>query len=840
MIRRGVMFEERPNEAIDVPVKDEDSPSSEPRESPRDSYTEGAVELQRWFEKTEMDFGISECAEGKKVKFATATLKMMTVKFFPVEEVQRMEHELWNLKVKEYNISTYTYRFNDLALMYPRTVEPETIKIDAYIRGLSENIKSECHNCGKVGHKSRYYKEKNVSTGANVQLVWTCYDYCEQGHTRNHCPKKNKPQGGNANGQVYVIKDVDMKGLNVVTGMFLLKNLYASVLFELHSDKSFVNTRFSHLIDINTDKLDVSYEVKLADEKVVSTNMVLRGCTLNLGSHLFEIDLMPIELYTFDVIIVMDWLAEHDVVIVCGKKVVRIPCGNKTLIVEGDKGLSRLKVISCIKARKYIERGCQMFIAQVTEKKSKEKRLDDVPLIRNFPEVFLGSSVYSKIDLRSGHHQLRNKEEDIPITVFRTQYGHFDFQVMPFGLTNAPAMFMDLMNQVCEPYLDKFMIGFIDDILIYSKNKKEHGEHMKIILELLKKEQLYAKFIEGFSLISKPLTKLTQIDKKYKWGNEEEEAFQTLKQKLCSAPILALPKGMEDFMVYCDASLKGKANVVADALSHKERIKPLRVRDLVMIVHNNLPKQILDAQKEAMKRKNVRTKMLGRDLIMHDSHKSKYFIRPRSEMMYQDLKQIYWWPNMKADIATIPELVWETIEKIVQIKNRLLTAHSRQKSYGDRRTKPLEFEVRDMVLLKVSLWKGVIHFQKLRKLSPHYIGPFKILERVGPIAYKLELPKELQGIHSTFYVSNLKKCLADENLIITLDEIQLDDKLHYVEEPVEIIDREVKRLKQSRIPIIKVYWNSRRGLEFTWEHEDQFRDKYPYLFEGNDRADKLN
>ncbi|GKC80003.1 putative reverse transcriptase domain-containing protein [Tanacetum coccineum] len=151
--------------------------------------------------------------------------------------------------------------------------------------------------------------------------------------------------------------------------------------------------------------------------------------------------------------------------------------------------------------------------------------------------------VYSKIDLRSGYHQLRIREEDIPITTFRTRYGHYEFQVMPFGLTNAPAVFMDLMNRVCKPYLDKFVIVFIDDILIYSKNKEEHG--------------YYRRFIKEFSLISKPLTKLTQKNKPYVWGDDEEEAFQTLKLKLCSAPILSLPEGSEDFVVYCDASLKG-------------------------------------------------------------------------------------------------------------------------------------------------------------------------------------------------------------------------------------------------------------------------------------------
>ncbi|GKA48991.1 putative reverse transcriptase domain-containing protein [Tanacetum coccineum] len=449
-------------------------------------------------------------------------------------------------------------------------------------------------------------------------------------------------------------------------------------------------------------------------------------------------------------------------------------------------------------------------------------------------------------------------------------------------------------------------------------------------------------FIKGFSLISKPLTKLTQKDKKYEWGKEEEEAFQTLKQKLCSALILALPEGTEDFVVYCDTSLKGygavlmqrekvttyasrqlkvyeenytthdlelgavvfapraelettemgrvvkfydceiryhlgKANVVADALSQKERIKPLCVRDLMMTVHNNLPKQILEAQKEAVKKKNVKEENLGRliqqifefcpdgtccfgnhvwlprfgglrDVIMHESHKSKYSIHPGSNKMYQDLKLLYWWPNRKADIATYVskcltcakvkaehqkpsgllqltdlELICETTKKIVQIKNRLLTARSHQKSYADIRSKPLEFEVGDMVLLKVSPWKGVVHFGKRGKLSPRYIRLFKILARVGPVTYTLELPEELKGIHSTFHVSNLKKCLTKGDIIVPMNEIQLDNKLRTIEEPMEIIDREVKRLKQSRIPIVKVCWNSQRGPEFTWEREDQIK-----------------
>ncbi|GKE61387.1 putative reverse transcriptase domain-containing protein [Tanacetum coccineum] len=362
-----------------------------------------------------------------------------------------------------------------------------------------------------------------------------------------------------------------------------------------------------------------------------------------------------------------------------------------------------------------------------------------LPRIDDLFDQLQGSSIYSKIGLQSGYHQLRIKEEDIPITAFRTQYGYFEFQVMPFGLTNAPAMFMDLMNRVCKPYLDKFVIVFIDDILVYSKDKEEHGKHLKINLELLKKERLYAKFskcdfwLDSVQFLGYVIDHSgahvdpSNIEAIKNWaasttpmeGKEEEEAFQTLKQKLCSTPILALPEAYasrqlkvheENYSTYdlelgaivfplrlwrhylygtkCvvfiyhkslqyilnqkelnlrqrrwiellsdyDCEIRyhpGKANVVADALSQKERDKPLRVRALMMIVHNDLLKQIHEAQKKAMKKKYMGKENLGR------------FIKPIFEFcpdgtccfgnhdkMYQDLKQLYWWPNMKADIAT--------------------------------------------------------------------------------------------------------------------------------------------------------------------------------------------
>ncbi|GJT14519.1 putative reverse transcriptase domain-containing protein [Tanacetum coccineum] len=201
------------------------------------------------------------------------------------------------------------------------------------------------------------------------------------------------------------------------------------------------------------------------------------------------------------------------------------------------------------------------------------------------------------------------------------------------------------------------------------------------------------------------------------------------------------------------------------------------------------------------------------------------------EVLYgQKCRLPVFWAEVGDAQLTGPEIIHETTEKIIQIKKRIQAARDRQKSYADRRRKPLEFEVRDKVMLKVSPWKGVIRFGKREKLNPHYIGPFKILAKVGMVAYRLELPEQLSRVHSTFHVSNMKKCFSDELLAIPLDEIQIDDMLNFIEEPIKIMDREVKRLKQSRIPIVKVCWNSRRGPEFTWEREDQMKKKYPHPF----------
>nr|GEV11714.1 hypothetical protein [Tanacetum cinerariifolium] len=418
------------------------------------------------------------------------------------------------------------------------------------------------------------------------------------------------------------------------------------------------------------------------------------------------------------------------------------------------------------------------------------------------------------------------------------------------------------------------------------------------------------------------MMKLTQKNIKFDWSEKAEAAFQLLKQKLCSALILALPKGSENFVVYCDASRKGlgavlmqkekviayasrqlkiheknhtihdlelgakelntrqcrwlellsdydceicyhpeNANVVADALSRKERIKPLQVRALALTIDLNLPVKILEQRTYGTLCLNGRSWISCRgnlrELIMHESHKSKYSIHPESDKMYQDLKKLYWWPNIKAEIATYvskcltcakvkaechkpSDTIWVIVDRLTKSAYYLpmkeidsmekLTRQYLKEVVSRHGVPVLIISDRDYKFTS-HFWKslnkalGVICFGKWGKLNPRNIGPFKIIAKVGMLAYQLKLPEQLSRVHSTFHVSNLKKCFVDEPLAIPLDEIQIDDKLNFIEEPVEIMDREVKWQKQSRILIVKVRWNSRRGPEFTWEREDQMKKK---------------
>nr|GEY75536.1 reverse transcriptase domain-containing protein [Tanacetum cinerariifolium] len=335
------------------------------------SRNEGAVGLIRWIEKTKMVFTVATLGIEAVTRKTWAEMKvMMTEEFCPPEEIQRMERK----------------------------------KVEAYIRGLSENIKgkvtsSEPTTLNKAVRMAHTLMEQKVKAIAereadNKKRKWENFQGGNSsggGNSNSNGNNNNYPSNrrSRACGQAYALRDGDQNlGPNVVTGTFLLNNHYARVLFDSGSDKSFMNVNFSHLIAIEPVKVDPSYEVELADGRVVSTNTILRGCTLNLVNHLFEIDLMPIELGTFDVIIGMDWLILHDAVIVCGKKEVHVPLKKRTLVVKGDDCVSRLKVLSCMKVKKYVDRESYLFFAQVIEKEPAERRLEDVPVICKFLDVF--------------------------------------------------------------------------------------------------------------------------------------------------------------------------------------------------------------------------------------------------------------------------------------------------------------------------------------------------------------------------------------------------------------------------------------------------------------------
>ncbi|GKD90961.1 putative reverse transcriptase domain-containing protein [Tanacetum coccineum] len=383
---------------------------------------------------------------------------------------------------------------------------------------------------------------------------------------------------------------------------------------------------------------------------------------------------------------------------------------------------------------------------------------------------------------------------------------------MPFGSTNPPAVFMDLMNQIpkvqfLRPVIDSHGIH-VDPAKIEPIKDWASPKAATETRQFLGLAGYYRRFIEGFSKIAKSMTKLTQKKVKFDWGDKEESAFQLIKQKLCSAPIMALPEGSEDFIAYCDASIK------VWGLCSFQKAMGTQL-DMSMTYHPQTDKQ---------SERTIQTleDMLRACVIDFRNGWERHL--PLIEFSYNN--------SYHASIKAAPFKALygrKCRSPVCWAEQRIQAARDRQKSYTDVRRKPLEFQVGDRVMLKVSPWKGVVHFGKRGKLNPKYIRPFKVLDKVETVAYRLKLPQQLSRVHSTFHVSNLKKCLSDETLAVPLDEIHIDDKLRFVKELVEIMDREVKRLKQSHIPIIKVRWNFRRGPEFRWEREDQFRKKYPHL-----------
>ncbi|KAJ9557529.1 hypothetical protein OSB04_012143 [Centaurea solstitialis] len=610
--------------------------------------------------------------------------------------------------------------------------------------------RKKCFKCGNVGHfKDRYPRlnKRSISTSKRNKKKMVTREY----------------QGCKAQEGAFMMGTEEAcQDLHKLTGVFPLNDRYALVISDSGADRSFVSLGFRPLIHSTSKRLDRVYSIELADGRELESEDVIPDCTLSLACELFSIDLEPMELGSFDIVIGMDWLSRNRATIGCYEKVVRIllPDG-RTLVIE---------------------------------KKPEAKKLEDIPVIRNYPEVFPDElpglpptkQVEFRIDLIPGAAPVAKAPYRLAPTEMwelSTQIqelldkGYIQPSSSPWG---APVLFVkkkDGSLRMCIDYRelnkltiknryplpriddlydqlqgasffskidqDKFVIVFIDDILIYSQSKEEHEQHLKVVLELLRKQKWYTKFSKcefwirvvrflghvvreiGIHVDS---AKIKAIARHYLYGIKCT-VFTDLKglQHILDQKLLNIrQRRWIELLSNYDCEIKyhpGKANVVADALSHKERMKPLRIRASEMLVQTRTKRDIASYEEQCLTCSKVKTE------------------------------------NQKPS--------------------------------------------------------GLVCLGKRVKLRPRYVGPFEIIERVGPVAYKRRRHEEMSEIHNTFHVSNLKKCITDESHVIPLEEVFVDKTLRFVEEPIEILDKEVKKLKRSKIPIVKVHWRSRHGPEYT-------------------------
>nr|GEY35122.1 hypothetical protein [Tanacetum cinerariifolium] len=788
----------------------------------------GAVVLTRWIKKIENVQDMSGCSIDQKVKYTVGSFVdkaltwwnsqictlsqevsvsmswndfkfMMIEEFFPSHEMQKLETELWNHVMVGAGHAAYTDRFHELAKLVPHLVTPESsnIKRNRSIKkvekrrnmvepskdknGKDDNKRTRignsfattanpigrenvgawpkcatcnsyhapgrpcrtCFNCNRPGHLAKDCKgvPRNVNpVNARNPPVRACYECGSTDHVMSPCPRWNKAQG--------------QRGYRL-------------------------NQVVTNNEGIEPIELGFRYEIEIASEKLLEIDKVIKGCRLEIEGYVFEIDLIPFKHGSFDVII-----------------------DGKVLRVLGERLEEKARLLISAKARDKNLKEIVMFrdfsevfpddpsgLPPVREIKFRIELIPGATLVAKSPYRLAPSELEVLSDLRSGYHQLRVHDDDILKTVFRTRYGDFEFAVMPFGLTNAPA------------------------------TQEEHVKHLRLVLGLLKRKKLYAKY-------SKCEFWLREI-------------------QFLGHVINALPDGPEDFVVYCDASgiglgcvlmqrdkrrwielfsdydcencyHHGKVNVVADALSRKERVKPKRVGAMNMILQSSIKDRILAAQKEAVDEivglqkgldqmieqrsdetlyylDQIWVPLKGdvRTLLMDEAHKSKYFVHPGADKMYYDLRDMYWWPRMKKDIAEYVSKCLTCLK--VKAEHQSVRCAPFEALYGRECRSPIMWAevgegqliapelvqetIKKISQIKDRLKKGVVCFGKKGKLALRFVGPCKIIE---------------------------KKCLADPTPQVPLDEIRVDAKLNFIEEPVEILEREFKKLKRSRIAIVKI------------------------------------
>ncbi|KAI3827213.1 hypothetical protein L1987_01285 [Smallanthus sonchifolius] len=851
-----------------------------------------------------------------------------------------------------------------------------------------------CYNCYKTGHFSRECPELKFQTektgeGSRVE---------ENEVKRIEAPKPR--------GRAFQITTEEAKDVpDVVSGIFLLNSLPASVLFDTGASRSFISLKYANFRNLNRCRLAKALEVEIASDRNCVVTEICRDCLLLMEEEEYLVDLIPMPMQEFDVIIGMDWLSSHDATIICNQKIVRFMTPTGKELMKG-KELDQVPVVKefpkvfpddlpgaplereiefkidlipeakpVAKApyrlaptemkelmsqlqelldKGFIHPSVSPWGAPILFVKKKDgsmrmcvdyrelnkltiKKRYPLPRINDLFDQLQGSSWISKIDLRSGYHHVKVREEDVPKTTFRTRYGLYEFVVMPFGVTNAPTVFMYLMNTVCRPMLDKSVIVFIDDILIYSRNEEEHAQHLREVLNILRKEKLYAKFskcafwlrevqfmghvinaegilvdpakveavmkwsppknpsevrsflglagyyirfIHEFSKIATLLTKLTQKNSKYEWNATQEKAFQIMKERLTQAPVLQLLEGIEDFVVYSDASklglgcilmqrgkviayasrqLKtheanylthdlelaavdydceilyhpGKANVVADALSRKEEHHPIWVKAFKLVITPDFMSQLRDAQIEALKGENIKKeRMAGQEKFLE---KNEYKVKTRFGRMWiprSAIRETY--SSEKLADLFIKEIVsrhgvpvsivsdrdtrftshfWKKFHEEIGTKLLISTAyHPQTDGQNERTIQNLEDMLRACIIDFGGSWDSHLPLAEF-SYNNSYHSSIRMPPYEMPYGRRCRTP-----------------CLADETSHVPLEEIEVDDKLTYVEQPIKILDAKEKQLHHKTIKQVLLQWKHRKGSEMSWENEEEIRKSYPQLF----------